>query len=691
MLDIRSLNENFLNPRDGSSTGTTDSVLPESYIQTEIKILSSDSIRNRAVKQIPAPQAPAQASLNVPFWQAPLEWVRPARPSYAALIADAGRRVKIRNVGNTRIVEVLCGAQDGQLAAAMCNTLSKTYIENNLESRYKSTKETSDWLQSQLDDVRRRLTKAENDFKDVSKNSELGLEGETQNPAQEKLRVLQGELSRTDEELISKESSYAVAASRDAESLPVEMDSGLIREYRAKLADLRRQLRESSATMTPEHYHVRELQMQVDDLETALKRERDGLVNRLRADLEMAERRESSIAKQYQQQARVVSEEDGRTVHANMIKRDVDSERRLYETLLQKVGEVGLAEAMRTSTISVIDPAVAPLRADSPNLLAETGIGLFAGTGLGLALAFVRTRTNRTLRSPGESVAHIQIRELGVIPSVRRNGLSLLRKRTPLAVGGPSAERTPLQPLAEGETLVFRRFGARSIALGTWLRIPEVSEAFHGTMNSLLFATEEMKAARTLVVTSPETGDGKTTVATNLAIALAQIGRRVVLVDGDLRCPSLHTIFHSEADHRGLADLLDSGERANRPLREFFSATEIPNLTVLTTRPASGQVAPQLHSEKMRSLMAQLREHFDQVIVDSPPMLHVPDARVLGWLSDGILLVFRAGKTTREAAISVTECLGQDGIRVLGTVLNDWNPRKGERYAAYIAHYRAAS
>jgi succinoglycan biosynthesis transport protein ExoP len=698
VLDIRSLNENFLN-NQGSSTGTTESVLPEAYIQTEIKILQSDSIRKRAVDKLSAGIQPGNQK-RATFWLSALGWLARPSPSLTDLIVDAGRRVKVRAVGNTRIVEVFCDAQDGQLAASMCNTVAHTYIENNLESRVRSTKETSDWLESQLDDVRQRLTRAENDLKNAGKTTDFGTAlGGAESPAQERLRQLEAELSRSQAERIVKEANFGVTASRDANSLPLEMDAGPIREYRLRLTELRRQLAEISATMTPEHYKVRELKMQIAEVEKALQGERNGVVSRLQADLETAQRRESMISTVYDRQAALVSKRDDFAVRYNMLKSDVDSERRLYETLLQKVGEVGLTAAMRTSTISIVDPAVAPLNPYSPNLSASLGIGFFGGSVLGLTFSVLRARTDRTLRSPGEAAMHLQLRELGVIPSIGNRGFRLLPERSRSArildVNASAGSDWP-SPTPRAGSPVLPRMPARSVALATWLRVPEVSEAFFGAMNSLVLAGKVGKdgherTARVIVTTSPEVGDGKTTVATNLAITLAQIGRRVVLVDGDLRKPRLDKIFDVPAEN-GLAKFLEEKTPILEcPLEQLVSETQIPNLYVLPTKPAHGNISSKLHSSRMRALIGRLRHEFDTVIIDSPPMQHISDARVLGSLADGVLLVFRARKTSRDAALAVHDCLTQDGIRVLGTVLNDWNPRKGGRYGAYSSYSRVAS
>jgi succinoglycan biosynthesis transport protein ExoP len=228
-----------------------------------------------------------------------------------------------------------------------------------------------------------------------------------------------------------------------------------------------------------------------------------------------------------------------------------------------------------------------------------------------------------------------------------------------------------------------------SVALATWLGIPEITEAIFGTLSSLRFATERGERASVVVVTSPEPGEGKTTVATNLAIALAQIGRRVILVDGDLRKPRLDRIFDLSCEG-GLADLLEAPEQIEViNLARFVTDTGIPNLTLLPTKAASEGICTKIHSLRMRVLLERLRKEYDSVIIDSPPMLHIADARVLGWLADGAVLVLRAHKTTKDSALAAYDCLMQDGTNVLGTVLNDWNPGRSDKYSSYKSYVRA--
>lgn len=686
LLDIRSLNENFLNKEGGSTVNPTGDVLPESYIQTEIKILTSDSLRQQALKHLAGPPQPATKDDASPsFLQSWMGKMDGSSVPYKALVADAGHRIKVRAVGNTRMVELLCDARDAQLAASVCNGLAETYKTYNLESRYKSTKETGDWLQSQLDSVRKRLEKAENDLKVYRGAAPTSEAGADDNLSEEKLRQIQAELSRVQGDRIARQSDYEIALSRPASSLPLAVDSGQIRELRTHLGDLERQLAEMSSTMTPEHYKVRELQHEIDETKRQMDREHSDVINRLKANYDLAASQEAKLQAAYARQSAQVAQQGSKSVQTSMIQHDVDSERRLYETLLQKVDEVGLQTAMHTSTISVVDPAVPPGAPYSPKTFTSIAVGLFLGSCVGLAFSFIRLRSDRSLHGPGEAAYHLQLRELGVIPSVENRSFRGLIGRSRPAVQKPvmqSASETIVDAsVIEDENSLQGRVPVRSTA---------VAEAFFATMNSLLFTIGNANS-RVIVMTSPDAGDGKTTVATNLAIALAQIGRRVVVVDGDMRKPRLHQVFDVDPEG-GLADLLDENDSIEeRAISDLVSATQLPNLFILPTAVASEGTVAKLHSSRLQALLDRLRREFDVVIVDSPPMLHLSDARVLGSRADGVVLVFRARKTTIEDALAAHDCLSQDGIKVLGTILNDWNPRKAVKYGPYSAYFRATA
>jgi polysaccharide biosynthesis transport protein len=687
VLDIRSLNENVLN-RDTNNSTAAQAGLPESYLQTEIKILQSDTVLKRAVAAIPKAPPKAAEDRSLLLFNGIVKVPERKLDPIANLVADAANRVKIRALGTTRMVEILCDARDGQIAAAMCNSISGEYIKYNLESRLESTKETGTFLSSQLENVRLRLSKSEEDLQSSAHNSGLPSNAMV-NPTEEQVRRLQDQLSRTQAERIDKESLYETVKGSGPDALPRELDNGPIRDYRLRLNDLRRQLAEKRVYETPEHNEVRQLQAEITEVESSLEKERRDLIARLRTDYESTLMREEKLTSAYQDGMKLLSQQGDKTAQAEMLSHDVDSTRKLYETLLQRVYEVNLANAMRASSISVVDQATAPTVPYSPKLPLNIGIGFFVGLCMGFAIAIVRSDSDQTIRDPGDTPTHVDVRQLGVIPAARNR----FSGRRP---DSNKASQSLLLPDTSTDEL-FAQMNVRRdqvVELTTWRRDqPAIAEAFCCTMNSFLLAQLRQARgprgpARAVVVTSPESGDGKTAVVTNLAIALSRAHRKVLLVDGDMRRPRLHKIFDLQCGF-GLDSILSGAEPiAQLQLSNVVATTKVRNLSVLPTAVVKGgRVSDLLHSDQLPLLIERLRQWFDFVLIDTPPMQYLSDARVFASHVDGALLVFRAGKTTRDAALAAQDCLRQDGVAILGTILNDWKPRRSKAYSQYKRQY----
>ena len=200
------------------------------------------------------------------------------------------------------------------------------------------------------------------------------------------------------------------------------------------------------------------------------------------------------------------------------------------------------------------------------------------------------------------------------------------------------------------------------------------AESFRATLTSILFAGGQGRRPRVLVVTSPNPGEGKTTVISNLAVSLAEINRRVLLIDADLRRPRVHQLF-GMPNHFGLTDLLAAPEPIEQiPLKASSLESGVPGLYVLPSGSRTYNISSLLHSPRMGELLERALRVFDTVLIDTPPVKQIADARVLGRLSDGVVLVLRAGQTTRGTARAAADRFAEDGIRVLGTVLNSWDP-----------------
>jgi capsular exopolysaccharide synthesis family protein len=220
--------------------------------------------------------------------------------------------------------------------------------------------------------------------------------------------------------------------------------------------------------------------------------------------------------------------------------------------------------------------------------------------------------------------------------------------------------------------------------LATWQRKPSlVAESFRAALTSILFSGQNGDRPRVIVFTSPNPGEGKSTVVSNLGIALAEINQRVLLIDGDLRKPRLQEIFSLPAQ-TGLSDLLRQRQPFNgTPVEGLVVETGVPGLYVLPSGKESGASTTLLYSPRVGELLQLLRQNFDTILIDTPPMLHIPDARVLGRLADAVILVVRANRTTRDATRAAYQRLAEDGTQVLGTILNDWNPKRAPGYGYY--------
>jgi capsular exopolysaccharide synthesis family protein len=474
-----------------------------------------------------------------------------------------------------------------------------------------------------------------------------------------------------------------------AEALPDVLSDGALRALQDKITELRRQRAELIATYTEKHSKVQRVDAQIAPLEAALQKERAAIVDRLSNDYETALRSEKLLATDYAKQSRLVADQAEKSIQYNILKREVDSNRQLYETMLQRVKESTIASAMRASNVRIVDLAEPPVRPYKPSVPINSVLGLICGLLGGVATVIVRARADCSLHSPDDVRFWLKIRELGVIPSAARelrvrrrdegNQRSKPRPRASIiSLAQALAEAGPQNGDLVGS---FSSHGGEQKAadcaeLISWQRKPGlVAESFRGLLTSILFSNDNDPRPNALVVTSANPSEGKTTVTCNLGIAFAEINRKVLVIDGDLRKPRLHSVFGISND-RGLTTLLQCGVFDSELLARVVHETRIPGLFLLPSGLSSPNMASLLYGATLPEILAGLRKAFDMVLIDTPPMLQIPDARVLGTLVDAVILVMRAGHTSRDAAMAASQRFSEDGTRVLGTILNGWDPKQ---------------
>jgi succinoglycan biosynthesis transport protein ExoP len=666
-IEIQDFNANLLDLKGVDPNNSSGSyVTPESYMETQVKVLQSESVIGRVIDKLNL-----HAERPATGWRISKLLKTSQVPEKEELIRQAERNLTVRTSGNSRLLEVLYESPNPQLAADFANTLVSEYIEQSQEMRWNSTQRTAEWLTSHLDEMKVKLEQSEAQVQEYVATSGLSLTSDKENLAESGLKQIQDELSKAQADRIASQAKFEEAKSKPADSVPEILEDPTMRDYRQKLADLQRQYADLSATLTPEHYKVQRLQAQINELQFEMLQERTNVQRRIANEYEAALRREKLLSQADAQQEKIVADQSSKAIHYDTLKREVDSSRQLYEAMLQRVKQASLATAMRASNVLVVDPAKPPLLPYTPSFPINSAIGLFGGVFLGFGFVLVRERVDRRISAPGDAQTYLELPELGVIPlddaaiSGQISDGSQPHRSTPELQPG-SALRPPLGDCPE---------------LATWKRKPSlVAECARTTLSSILLPSQDGDRPQVVVLTSPSPGDGKTTVSCNLSIAMTEIGRKVLLIDGDLRKPRLHKVF-GVSNSWGLSDVLWAESPIETvPISHLVSETEVLGLRLLPAGSCAGTPSNLFYCPRMSRLLKRLRKEFEMIMIDAPPMIHLADARVLGRLADGVILVIRAGQTTTESALFASQRFAEDGTRVIGTVLNSWDPTSNRRY-----------
>lgn len=652
------------------------------YLQTQVQILKSQSLVERVIRKLGLDRRPDVVDPTPPLDHVFRKLGLPAsRPlTMEKLTRRFLGNLTVRARPQSMLVEVLFEWTDPMVAASFVNCLTEQFAEMSLENRIKGAELTARWLTRQLDDVKRRLEKSQDELHQYAQTAGILFTGERENResvTEQSLRHIQDELSKAQADRVARQAQYELAVNSPQETLAEVLDSPTLRDYQQKLAGLQGQLAEAAAMYTPSHYKYQRLQEQMNSMQAAADAYRGNIVHRVRNDYESAQRREVLLKAAYQATAKQVSWQTANAVHYDILRRDVETGRQLYDSLLRKVNDAGVTSAMKASNVSVIDPAGAPTSPFRPNPLLNGAAGLLSGLFVGVFIVLVREGAETRVRSPGELAACTNLPELGVVLSASRGW------RHAMFGGGRDSTGRYLRLDQLGATLPD---GA--VALETWHRPSSpVSESVRASLTSILYTGKNGIRPRVIMLTSANDGDGKTAVSANLALALAELHQRVLVLDADLRKPQMHHVF-GVSNAWGLSDLLKENRSVDEmPLAGLVRETAVPSLFVLPAGPGVASTMSLLVSARMQDLVSRFRKEFDMVIIDTPPVLQVPDARVLGRLADGAIVVVRAGVTSRDATSAAVGRLSDDGIRLLGTILNDWDSRRCGRSHYYPHAY----
>ena len=654
----------------------------DNYLETQYKVLQSETLARRVIDQL---HLERDTEFNPPkdSWLHAKAHAAPRTPGSRVdpdveqtVLREFKDRLSIEPVRRSRLVQISFESQDPQVAAQVVNALSNSYIQGNLESRWMAAQKASEWLSEQLQSFKAKLEKSEDDLQAYAqRNGLLFLEtqkGDTENIVNERLRELQDELTKAQAERYAKESVYRLTEAGDYSALPGVVDNKLMQELTARLADLERQKAALSPTFTDDYPKMKEIQSQIDEVTHRLDEERKRAAQEIVDDYLAATKREDLVRTAFEQQQNQANQVAERAVQYNILKREVDTNKQLYEGLLQRLKEAGVSAGMNASNINIVDAAVPPTRPVRPRPVLNLGLALLLGLGCGIGVAFLQEHLDNTLKNSEDIERVLRVPALALIPS--RECLS--------------DENVGVHGLAARVVAYHDGNAIRKHDTKTWIRIDgngtqhsALSEAFRGLRTSVLLSSAG-RPPRSLTFVSAEPGEGKTTVASNLSISLAQLGKRVLLVDGDMRRPCVHKLFNIEEREGGLVTFLTGEEGWSHLVRP----TGVTNLDCLICGPVPPNPSELLSSDRMQQLIVETMREYQFVLIDAPPLLNVTDGRILATMVDGAVLVVRGGYTPQELAQQAQFHVRDVGARLIGVVLNDVDLRHHGYYQGYY-HY----
>jgi polysaccharide biosynthesis transport protein len=583
-----------------------------------------------------------------------------------SLIDQSARSVRAWRLGSTQMIGASCDSWNPAFAARYCNLLAAALQHEDVESRGTMATQTSELLMRQAAAVQAKVVDAQGRLETL--NAQDHPASPRSGVDRDRLRQLEAELIKAQADQMAKQAQIEAAEETNSEIPPESVDSKAYALSQAHLAELQGRL-EVMSKANPHDKRLRRLRSDIALIETGLSEVQAAGRQRLQAEYDGAKHREDLLWLSYQALEAKQPPDSTPDSQADQLRRQIAHDRQLYQALLERASEAGFNSATQSSLVRVVEQARSPQSAIYPRRLMLVAAGLAIGSLAGLGVAFFKDSNRAVLRLPGESETLLGVEELGVIPSAI--------KQTLLSQRGHQAALARSQVRPQSQALRTAHWDEE---------FSLVAEAYRNAMLSVTLANPK-SGGRAYIVSSPGAGEGKSTVTTNLGVALSKSNRRVILVDADLRRPSLHGIL-SVPNGMGLRNIL-RGEvnLSDSSVLLYCKPTKFANLSVIPAGGGREQVADLLHTKHFHELVERLLRDFDIILVDTPPMLHIPDARILAQNTNGAILVFRSGVTSREDAVRAGEVFQQDHVTIVGTILNDFDPANEGRYGYYKSYY----
>lgn len=594
---------------------------------------------------------------------------RQERERLAPYIRVLNDNLKVDGVRDTRLLKISFTHTDPGIAASVVNGVADSFMTYNFQTKTERFTNTSNWLEESTRKLKAQVEEAEQKLANYSReNNIFSLEGK-ENLTAEKLVRLHDQAMRAETDRILKQSLYEEVKQGRVEQLPEAFADPKTAELKKALSELAVIASQLSVKFGAKHPKLIEIQQQMKTLQEQISSNRGSLEEKLKADYERAVREEGSLRAALDRAKSEAVHQNQASIQYSVLQQDLSTAKTLYTDFLNKTSQANIQRAEQFNNVRLIETAEPPRAPIGPNRLQTILIGFFLSLAFGVGLAYTLEHLNTTIRNVEDVSRITQLPTLAVIPTLshpaKRNGQQALKNGNAEESNDPSLDISAVPDLVHSA----KDFSA-------------AAEAYRMLRTSILLSTAG-RPPKTILVTSGQPGDGKTTTVFNIAMAFTQLNSRVVILDCDMRKPRIHKIAKLKKDD-GLSTLLSRGG----DLDKLIKLTPVPHLDVIPCGHIPPNPSELISSNKMKELLNVLGERYDYIFIDSPPLITVTDPVILSTLVDGVILVTKSGKSKSDLLRRASQDLCGVGAKILGVVLNDLDiKREGYDYYYYYRYY----
>ncbi len=593
--------------------------------------------------------------------------------------------ISVTPVRETSLVQVTASTTSPRLSEEIANAHARVFIEDLARERQESIMGNLKLLQRQADDLKVRLTKSQQDLSKYAGDNQIlaAANSEDANMIVKHIVNLTTLLGDATGKRVRSESLLREVEGKDPKTTPSIIDDDSQRQARTSLQQAEAEYAGLLQRVTPEYPQMLELRAKIQALKSTLKDNYRRIVQGLRMQFESDRAAEQKLIEQIDRETERAHDVSKRLLHYNLLLKESESLRSLYESVLRQVQQIQMTGATTSSNIFISDYASLPDNWSFPPIKILVMLAALLGFGIGCVGALVIETFNNTVVSPDDAALVSGFPFLGFVPpfeeprwgSTSESLLKVWELRKALPSGGNGVSSLPEKKGVESVPPV--ELSSRD-KISLAMPRADVAEALRTIRAGIILSSAD-NPPKALMVTSVAKGDGKTTLAANLAVSLAEAGHRTLLMDVDLRQGRIASLFNLSAHSAGLVDYLTG--RAG--MDEAITETDVPNLEVVPSGPRPPNPAELVGSRKMEDFVRTLRDTYDYIVLDSPPVLPVADALMLTRIIDAALLVIRSNVTDRMQAREARARLIRVRARILGVVLNDFDAKSHYAYSEY--------